>query len=319
MLLVRWGGYVYWRACLFFVYVGVVCLQALALASALLHMPKPCKNLPKFKNYLQNKIQKTPGAPGAQPRVWDVWLRRGHAAALVPPQRPRPRHRIRAHRHPDRRAFCVFLCVFCLSLYTRMCSMSVSHAPLVVGCAAAARARPRSPGRAAARRLPIAINTNTNTMYTRTKIHMCMLPAGLAIYNGHILEFQFPPALYKMLLGGPPGLGDLADLHPEVGLFSLFFRVFPRVGGPWGPPGLGDLADLHPEVGGGGGFFLLLFTHFPRVGGPWGPPGLGDLADLHPEVGAGVNGLWGGFFKQGEGVTNEQGRSAPARQMQLLA
>ncbi|KAI8470880.1 MAG: hypothetical protein J3K34DRAFT_451731 [Monoraphidium minutum] len=39
---------------------------------------------------------------------------------------------------------------------------------------------------------------------------------GLAIYNSHILEFQFPVVLYKKLMGGPLGLEDLAELHPEV-------------------------------------------------------------------------------------------------------
>ncbi len=43
--------------------------------------------------------------------------------------------------------------------------------------------------------------------------------AGLAIYNGHILEFSFPMVLYKKLLGekGPLGLEDLKQVHPEVG------------------------------------------------------------------------------------------------------
>ncbi|GBF93834.1 HECT E3 ubiquitin [Raphidocelis subcapitata] len=39
---------------------------------------------------------------------------------------------------------------------------------------------------------------------------------GLAIYNSHILEFQFPIVLYKKLMGRALGLEDLAELHPEV-------------------------------------------------------------------------------------------------------
>jgi len=39
---------------------------------------------------------------------------------------------------------------------------------------------------------------------------------GLAIYNAHILEFQFPVVLYKKLMGGALGLEDLGELHPEV-------------------------------------------------------------------------------------------------------
>lgn len=40
--------------------------------------------------------------------------------------------------------------------------------------------------------------------------------AGLAIYNSHILEFQFPMVLYKKLLGQPVGLEDLAELQPDI-------------------------------------------------------------------------------------------------------
>lgn len=41
--------------------------------------------------------------------------------------------------------------------------------------------------------------------------------AGLAIYNSHILEFQFPLVLYKKLMGQPLSLpDDLAELHPEI-------------------------------------------------------------------------------------------------------
>lgn len=39
---------------------------------------------------------------------------------------------------------------------------------------------------------------------------------GLAIYNSHILEFQFPMVTYKKLLGLPVGLEDLAELQPDI-------------------------------------------------------------------------------------------------------
>ncbi|GAX73417.1 hypothetical protein CEUSTIGMA_g869.t1 [Chlamydomonas eustigma] len=39
---------------------------------------------------------------------------------------------------------------------------------------------------------------------------------GLAIYNSHILEFQFPQVLYKRLMGHVPVMVDLAELHPDV-------------------------------------------------------------------------------------------------------
>lgn len=43
-----------------------------------------------------------------------------------------------------------------------------------------------------------------------------MLGLGLAIYNGHILEFQFPVVLYKKLMGQPVKLEDLAELQPDI-------------------------------------------------------------------------------------------------------
>ncbi len=46
---------------------------------------------------------------------------------------------------------------------------------------------------------------------------------GLALYNGHLLELALPRVAYKMLLGGAPALGDLADAAPELhaGLCAL--------------------------------------------------------------------------------------------------
>jgi hypothetical protein len=45
---------------------------------------------------------------------------------------------------------------------------------------------------------------------------LALLCPGLAIYNGHILEFQFPMVLYRKLLDMPLGLGDLEELQPDV-------------------------------------------------------------------------------------------------------
>jgi E3 ubiquitin-protein ligase HERC4 len=40
---------------------------------------------------------------------------------------------------------------------------------------------------------------------------------GLAIYNGLIIDLNFPTALYKKILGKHVGLEDLQDLDPSVG------------------------------------------------------------------------------------------------------
>jgi ubiquitin-protein ligase E3 A len=39
---------------------------------------------------------------------------------------------------------------------------------------------------------------------------------GLAIYNGHILEFRFPMLIYRKLMGQPPGMRDLKEVNPWV-------------------------------------------------------------------------------------------------------
>lgn len=39
---------------------------------------------------------------------------------------------------------------------------------------------------------------------------------GLAIYNSVLLDVNFPPVLFKKLLGQPCGLSDLKDLHPRL-------------------------------------------------------------------------------------------------------
>lgn len=49
-----------------------------------------------------------------------------------------------------------------------------------------------------------------------TEFELIGILIGLAIYNGHILEFQFPLVLYKKLMGQSVGLDDLQELQPEV-------------------------------------------------------------------------------------------------------
>lgn len=49
-----------------------------------------------------------------------------------------------------------------------------------------------------------------------TEFELIGILIGLAIYNSHILEFQFPLVLYKKLMGQSVGLDDLQELHPEV-------------------------------------------------------------------------------------------------------
>ena len=39
---------------------------------------------------------------------------------------------------------------------------------------------------------------------------------GLAIYNGVILDVQFPPVIYKKLQGGDPNLQDLMSVQPSL-------------------------------------------------------------------------------------------------------
>ena len=52
---------------------------------------------------------------------------------------------------------------------------------------------------------------------------------GLAVYNGVLLDVNFPPVLYRKLLGRPLSLADLADLSPETrrGLDSLLYYEGP--------------------------------------------------------------------------------------------
>ena len=43
------------------------------------------------------------------------------------------------------------------------------------------------------------------------------LVLGLAVYNGVLLDFPLPMALYKKLIGVDVGLRDLEEMQPTVG------------------------------------------------------------------------------------------------------
>jgi len=49
-----------------------------------------------------------------------------------------------------------------------------------------------------------------------TEFELVGIVIGLAIYNGHILEFRFPMVTYKKLMGLPTDLSDLAEVAPAV-------------------------------------------------------------------------------------------------------
>eukprot|EP00976_Prorocentrum_cordatum_P094965 1189995-Prorocentrum_minimum.AAC.2 len=49
-----------------------------------------------------------------------------------------------------------------------------------------------------------------------TEFELVGIVLGLAIYNGHILEFRFPMVIYRKLMGLPTGLSDLAEANPTV-------------------------------------------------------------------------------------------------------
>ena len=73
---------------------------------------------------------------------------------------------------------------------------------------------------------------------------------GLAVYNAVLLDFPLPLALYRKLLGQPPGLRDLEEMEPALGR-SL--RALLDYDGP------GDVEDVfcmvrwcRAERGGGG-------------------------------------------------------------------
>ena len=58
---------------------------------------------------------------------------------------------------------------------------------------------------------------NGNSLETEADFMLIGLIMGLAIYNSVILDVQFPPCLYKKLLGISVGLKDLEQMQPELG------------------------------------------------------------------------------------------------------
>lgn len=117
--------------------------------------------------------------------------------------------------------------------------------------------------------------------------------AGLAIYNSHILEFQFPPVLYKKLMGGtvlvgsgaPGVIGDSTaaavaaaiNLGPSLGINSL------------------DRGASHSAVTGGAGLGAAGAVAGGGCGGHGGGSTLGGswagVAPHHLGEGGGVLGL----------------------------
>ena len=96
----------------------------------------------------------------------------------------------------------------------------------------------------------------------RVEYELIGILVGLAVYNGHILEFRFPTVIYRMLLGGEafrPRLRDLREVNPwahdglrallraetaeEVAAFGLSFRATTEV--------LGDAVETDLAPGGG--------------------------------------------------------------------
>ncbi len=95
---------------------------------------------------------------------------------------------------------------------------------------------------------------NTHTQESRTYwFNPCTLEAeaefllvglvlGLAIYNGVILDFPLPLALYKRLLGLSVTLRDLEDMQPTLGRSLkqlLTYEGGGGVDGEWGEGGVG--------------------------------------------------------------------------------
>lgn len=57
---------------------------------------------------------------------------------------------------------------------------------------------------------------NGDTFETKLKFELVGVIIGLAIYNGVILDLNFPKAFYKKLIGFPLQLDDLKDLSPQL-------------------------------------------------------------------------------------------------------
>ncbi|EIE25572.1 HECT-domain-containing protein [Coccomyxa subellipsoidea C-169] len=58
---------------------------------------------------------------------------------------------------------------------------------------------------------------NPSTLEAEDEFMLIGLVLGLAIYNGVLLDFPLPLALYRKLLGQPAGMRDLADMDPTLG------------------------------------------------------------------------------------------------------
>jgi len=57
---------------------------------------------------------------------------------------------------------------------------------------------------------------NGNSLEASIEFELIGIIIGLAIYNGVLLEMNFPMVLYRKLLGHRPTLDDLAEVDPEV-------------------------------------------------------------------------------------------------------
>lgn len=49
--------------------------------------------------------------------------------------------------------------------------------------------------------------------------------AGLAFFNGLIVEASFPRLFYRLLLGGAPTMADLAELDPPMHRYAYYVCV----------------------------------------------------------------------------------------------
>jgi hypothetical protein len=58
---------------------------------------------------------------------------------------------------------------------------------------------------------------NASTLEAEDEFMLIGLVLGLAIYNGVLLDFPLPIALYRKLLGQQAGLRDLCDMDPTLG------------------------------------------------------------------------------------------------------
>ncbi|GLC35097.1 hypothetical protein PLESTM_000279200 [Pleodorina starrii] len=116
---------------------------------------------------------------------------------------------------------------------------------------------------------------------------------GLAIYNSHILEFQFPSVLYKKLMGATVAVGGLgpspgangAGADPTAAAVAAAIDLCPSGGGSGAAtaaPASGDAAVGAAGQATGGSWGGVAPHHLGEGGG--GLLGLEDLSELAPEV-----------------------------------